>query len=283
MRIEKYFLMTYYSLWKVILNGDSPTPTRIVDGVVQVISPTIAEQRLAKKNELKEMETLVMALPDKHQLKFNIHKDAKSLMEAIKKRFGGNKETKKIYEAEVKSSSTSSQTTQNIACVSSNNTDSTNESVNDVPNVSAASSKAPVSTLPNVDSLSDVVIYSFFANLKWQMAMLIMRAERFLQKTKRSLGANGTAAIGFDLSKVECYNCHRRGYFSRDCRSPRDNRNKDTPRRTVIVEVSTSNALVSQCDRVGSYNWSFQADEEPTNYALMAFTGSSSSSSSDNE
>nr|GFA86706.1 hypothetical protein [Tanacetum cinerariifolium] len=352
-RIEKYFLMTYYSLWKVILNGDSPTPTKIVDGVVQVIAPTIAEQRLAKKNELKEMGTLVMALPDKHQLKFNIHKDAKSLMEAIEKRFGGNKDTKKvqktllkqqyenfsgtsseslnqihdrlqklisqleilddlfnnlkIYEAEVKSSSTSIQTTQNIACVSSNNTDSTNESVNDVPNVFAASSKAPVSTLPNVDSLSDVVIYSFFASqsnspqlenedlkqidadyleeidLKWQMAMLTMRAKRFLQKTKRSLGANGTAAIGFDMSKVECYNCHRRGYFSRDCRSPRDNRNKDTPRRTVIVEVSTSNALVSQCNRVGSYDWSFQADKEPTNYALMAFTGSSSSSSSDNE
>nr|GEU47961.1 hypothetical protein [Tanacetum cinerariifolium] len=76
MRIEQYFLMTDYSLWKVILNGDSPTPTRIVDGVVQVIGPTTAEQRLAKKNELKARGTLFMALLDKHQLKFNIHKDA---------------------------------------------------------------------------------------------------------------------------------------------------------------------------------------------------------------
>nr|GFA57593.1 ribonuclease H-like domain-containing protein [Tanacetum cinerariifolium] len=49
----------------------------------------------ARKNELKARGTLLMALPDKHQLKFNIHKDAKTLMEAIKKRFGGNKETKK--------------------------------------------------------------------------------------------------------------------------------------------------------------------------------------------
>nr|GEZ03258.1 putative ribonuclease H-like domain-containing protein [Tanacetum cinerariifolium] len=64
MRIEQYFLMTDYSLWEVILNGDSPIPIRVVD--------------------------------DKHQLKFNIHKDAKSLMEAIEKRFGGNKETKKV-------------------------------------------------------------------------------------------------------------------------------------------------------------------------------------------
>nr|GFB51622.1 xylulose kinase-1 [Tanacetum cinerariifolium] len=69
---------------------------RIVIGVVQVIAPTTAEQRLAKKNELKARGTLLMALPDKHQFKFNIHKDAKSLMEAMEKRFGGNKETKNV-------------------------------------------------------------------------------------------------------------------------------------------------------------------------------------------
>nr|GEV15629.1 reverse transcriptase domain-containing protein [Tanacetum cinerariifolium] len=197
---------------------------------------------------------------DKHQLKFNIHKDAKSLMEAIEKRFGGNKETNKvqktllkqqyenfsgtssesldqihdmlqklisqlgtklddlfnnlkIYEADVKSSSTTSHNIQNIAFVSSNNTDSTNESVNVVPSVTATSTKAPVSTLPNVDSLNDDVIYSFFASqsnspqldnedlkqidaddleemdLKWRMAMLTMRARRFLQMTERNLGA----------------------------------------------------------------------------------------------
>nr|GEW77502.1 putative ribonuclease H-like domain-containing protein [Tanacetum cinerariifolium] len=68
---------------------------RVIDGVVQPVAPTTAEQRLARKNELKTRRTLLMALPDKHQLKFNIHKDAKSLMKAIKKRFGGNKETKK--------------------------------------------------------------------------------------------------------------------------------------------------------------------------------------------
>nr|GEX89316.1 hypothetical protein [Tanacetum cinerariifolium] len=139
------------------------------------------------------------------------------------------------------------------------------------PSITAASFKATVYTLPNVDSLSDVVIYSFLASqskspqldnedlkqidpddleeidLKWQMTMLTMRARRFLKRTRTNLGANGTDTIGFDMSKVECYNCHRRGHFARECRSSRDNRNKDTPRRTVLVEVSTSNALVSQC------------------------------------
>nr|GEY30218.1 hypothetical protein [Tanacetum cinerariifolium] len=62
-------------------------------------------------------------------------------------------------------------------------------------------------------------------------------------------------------------------------------RHKDTSRRTIPVEASTLNSLVSQSDGVGSYDWSFQADEEPTSYALMAFTssGSSSSSGSDRE
>nr|GEV29541.1 ribonuclease H-like domain-containing protein [Tanacetum cinerariifolium] len=119
LRIEQYFLMTDYSLWEVILNGDSPTPTKIVDGFVQVIAPTTIEQRLAKKNELKARGTLLMALPDKHQLKFNIHKDAKSLMEAIKKRFGGNKETKKVQKTLLKQqyenfSGTSSETFDQI-------------------------------------------------------------------------------------------------------------------------------------------------------------------------
>nr|GEX09062.1 hypothetical protein [Tanacetum cinerariifolium] len=258
-------------------------PNEIVDGDVQINAPTIAEQRLAKKNELKARGTLLMALLDKHQLKLNIHKDVKSLMEAIEKRFGADLEEQsldglfnnlKIYEVEVKGLSTSSQNTQNIAFVSSNNIDSTNESVNDVPNVYVASFKATISTLLNVDSLNDAVIYSFFPSqsnspqldnkdlkqidpddleemdLKWQVDMLTMRARRFLKRTDRNLGANGTDTIGFDVSKVECYNCHKRCHFARECRSPRDNRNKEATIRPIPTEVSILNALVSQYNSV---------------------------------
>ncbi|GJZ09590.1 ribonuclease H-like domain-containing protein [Tanacetum coccineum] len=210
----------------------------------------------------------------------------------------------KIYEAKVMGSSSTRQNTQNVAFVSSNSTGSTNEAVKTAHGVSVANSKDNASTLPNVDSLSDAVIYSFFASqsnssqldnedlkqidpddleemdLKWQMAMLTMGAKRFLKKTGRNLGVNGTDTIGFDKTKVECYNCHIRGHFARECRAPRnqDSRNREITRRTVPVEETTSNALVSQCDGFG-YDWSDQAEEGPTSFALMAYTSSSSSSS----
>nr|GEY41258.1 hypothetical protein [Tanacetum cinerariifolium] len=87
---------------ELILNGDSPAPTRVIKGVLQPVTPTTAKQRLARKNELTASGTLLMALPDKHQLKFNTHKDAKTLMEAIEKRFGGNTETKKVQKTLLK-------------------------------------------------------------------------------------------------------------------------------------------------------------------------------------
>nr|GEU83710.1 ribonuclease H-like domain-containing protein [Tanacetum cinerariifolium] len=87
---------------ELILNGDSPAPTRVVDGVLQPVAPTTTKQRLERKNELKARGTFLMALPDKHQLKFNTHKDAKTLMKAIEKRFGGNTEIKKVQKTLLK-------------------------------------------------------------------------------------------------------------------------------------------------------------------------------------
>nr|GFA52072.1 hypothetical protein [Tanacetum cinerariifolium] len=216
----------------------------------------------------------------------------------------------KIYETEVKYSSSTSIESHNLAFVSSSQSNSTTVSVSAVVHVSTVGSTLPASPLPNVDSLSNAVIYSFFASqstspqldnkelkqidvddleemdLRWQMAKLTMRARRFLQKTDRNLGASGTASMGFDMSKVECYNSHSKGHFARECRSPKDQRRLGTAepqRRTVPVETSTSNALVSQCDGTKSYDWSYQAEDEHANFALMDFSSNSSSSSFENE
>nr|GFA52004.1 hypothetical protein [Tanacetum cinerariifolium] len=178
MRIEQYFLLIDYSLWEVILNGDSPTPTRVVNGVVQPIAPTIAEQRLAKKNELK--------------------------------RFGGNKETKKVQKTLLK------QQYENFSGSSSESLDQIHDRlqklisqleilVSVVSNVSAASTKPPASILPNMDNLRD-----------------------------GSQVADGHA----DHESQEV--------SSEDWKSPRDTRNKDTQRGNVLMETSTSNALVLQ-------------------------------------
>ncbi|GKD16531.1 ribonuclease H-like domain-containing protein, partial [Tanacetum coccineum] len=161
-------------LLEVIVNGDSPPPKRTVDGVEQTYPPTNAEEKLAKKNDLKAREM----------------------------------------------------------------------------------------------------------DLKWQMAMLTMRARRFVNKTGRKINANGYETIGFNKSKVECYNCHKKGHFARKCRALRENRNREPVRRNATVETTETKALVAQDGR--GYDWSDHAEEGPTNFALMAYT-SSGSSISDSE
>ncbi|GJV26062.1 ribonuclease H-like domain-containing protein [Tanacetum coccineum] len=200
----------------------------------------------------------------------------------------------KIYEPEVKGTSSSSTNTQNVAFVSSNTTNSTNGAVNTAHGVTTASTQANAVNSITIDNLSDAVNCAFFASqpnspqldnedlqqinlddleemdLRWQMAMLTMRARIFLKNTRRKLTINGNETIGFDKSKVECYNCHKKGHFARECRALRnqENRNRENTRRVVPVETTTSNALVS-CDGSG-YDWSDQAKKGLTNFAPMA-------------
>nr|GFC97610.1 hypothetical protein [Tanacetum cinerariifolium] len=87
-------------------------------------------------------------------------------------------------------------------------------------------------------------------DLKWQMAMLTVRSRRFLQRTRRNLRANEPTFMRFDMSKVECYHCHMKGHFARECRSPKDTRRNvaaEPQRRNIPVETSTSNALIGLC------------------------------------
>nr|GEV47992.1 ribonuclease H-like domain-containing protein [Tanacetum cinerariifolium] len=148
-----------------------------------------------------------------------------------------------------------------------------NGTVNTAHGATTASTQASAINSTTIDNLSDAIICSFF------MAMLTMRARRFLKNTRRKFSLNGNKTIGFDKSKVECYNCHKRGHFARECRAPRiqDTKHKKSTRRTVPVETPASAALVSW-DGGGGYDWSDQAEEGPTNFALMANSSTSSNS-----
>nr|GEU90115.1 ribonuclease H-like domain-containing protein [Tanacetum cinerariifolium] len=283
-------------------------------GFLQPVAPTTAEQWLAQKNELKARGTLLMALPDKHQLKFNSHKDANTLMEAIEKRFGGSTETKKvqktllkqrfknfigssskgldqihgmslsqeditlkflqslpsewkthtliwrnkadleeqslddlfnslkIYETKVKQSSSTGTASHNLAFVSSSHTDSTTNSVSATASVSTVCAKLPASPLPNVDSLSNAVIYSFLPTQS--------TSPQLDNKDLKQIDVDDLEEMDLRLQMAMLtMRARRKGDIARECKFSKDSR------------------------RPGSY----QAEEEPTNYALMAFSSSSSS------
>ncbi|GJZ04794.1 retrovirus-related pol polyprotein from transposon TNT 1-94 [Tanacetum coccineum] len=108
-------------------------------------------------------------------------------------------------------------------------------------------------------------------DLKWQVAMLSMRVKQFYKKNGRKLIVNGKEHVGFDKTKVECFNCHRRGHFARECRAPRKSREQEWRCR--------DNALIIQ-DGMG-YDWSYIAQDEPTKFALMAYTANSSGSNTE--
>nr|GEY09207.1 hypothetical protein [Tanacetum cinerariifolium] len=227
---------------EIIENGNASIVTKIVDGKETIFPLTTVKEKAQRRAGLKARSTLLMALPNEHQLKFNSYKDAKALMQAIENRFG--------------------------AFLSSS---STNRAVNTTQVFSTASTQGAADSSTTVKNLSDVVIYSFFASqpsipqldtediqqihpddleemdLRWNIAMLTMRERRYLKNTGRKLDMANKERIGFDKSKVECFNCHKRGHFARECKAPRnqDSKNREPTRRTVPVKETTSYALVS--------------------------------------
>nr|GEU49547.1 hypothetical protein [Tanacetum cinerariifolium] len=194
----------------------------------------------------------------------------------------------KVYEPEVKGMDSSSSSTKNMDFVSSSNNNSSRinrtlnsvQAVNTANGISTACTQVNAAFSINIDNLSDVVISSLFASqpsgpqlvhedleeiypddiekidLRWQMAMLTMRARRFLKRTRRKLTVNGNETIDFDKSNVECYNCHKSRHFARECKAPRnqDTKHKESLRRSVPVEITNSIALVS-CDGLSRYDW----------------------------
>ncbi|GKD44165.1 hypothetical protein Tco_1268810, partial [Tanacetum coccineum] len=213
----------------------------------------------------------------------------------------------------VNGTSRSTTNSHNAAFLSSSNTNNAFGAINTAQGVNTANTQGAIDSSKTAENLSNAMIYSFFAsqpsipqldnedlqqidpddleemNLRCNIAMLTMRAKIFLKNTGRKLDINNKERIRYNKSKVEYFNSHKKGHFTRECRAPRnqdcrnqDNKNKEPTRRTVPIEVTTSNALVSQCDGLG-YDLSDQAEEGLTNFALMAYSSTSTSSSTNSE
>ncbi|GKD25286.1 ribonuclease H-like domain-containing protein [Tanacetum coccineum] len=301
-KMEHYLAHTDYPIWEVIQNGNCPVSiTTDTSGQIMVLPPRTAEEIIAREREKKARTTLLMALPEDHLAKFHKMTDAKEMWDAIKSRFGGNDESKKmqnllsqleiheagvstedahqkflrslpsawsqvslimrnkpgvdtlsfddlynnlrVFECDIKGSTASYFGQQNVAFVSEN-TSSTNDvsTTYYVPNPSGQNSMyeqtssysllANQSSCPQLDheDLEQIDEYDLEEmDLKWQVAMISMRMKKFYKKTGRKLQFDAKVPVGFDKTKVECYNCHKTGHFARECRikGTQDNRRRD--------------------------------------------------------
>nr|GEX02343.1 ribonuclease H-like domain-containing protein [Tanacetum cinerariifolium] len=176
----------------------------------------------------------------------------------------------KIVEQEVKRTVTTSSSlrSSNMAFLSSPG--STNEVYN--ANIQVSTVSTPVSTV-NLKQIHEDDLEEM--DLKWQLALLSMRARRYFQRTGKKITINGSDTVGYNKRKVECFNCHKMEHFLRECRSPRNQesrpKNQDNSRKTVNVKDTSSKAMVT-IDGAG-FNWSYMADDEaPTNMDIMDFS-----------
>ncbi|GJV30724.1 putative ribonuclease H-like domain-containing protein [Tanacetum coccineum] len=131
----------------------------------------------------------------------------------------------RVYKDEIKRSLSSTSNSQNLAFLSFKNTSSTNEIDQD-----------------DIEEL----------DIRWQVAMLTVRVQRFIQKTGRNLDFNGKQPVTFDKSKVKCYNCHRKGHFAKECKSRRNQGKRsygDNGRRNATTNEPSSQALNYDTER----------------------------------
>ncbi|GJZ50249.1 hypothetical protein Tco_0604439 [Tanacetum coccineum] len=97
MKMEHYLAHTDYPIWEVIQNGNGPVSvTTDTSGQIKILPPKTAEEIVARERERKARTTLLMAIPEDHLAKFHKMTDAKEMWNAIKSRFGGNDESKKM-------------------------------------------------------------------------------------------------------------------------------------------------------------------------------------------
>nr|GEU69110.1 putative ribonuclease H-like domain-containing protein [Tanacetum cinerariifolium] len=214
-----------------------------------------------RRNDVKARTTLLLALPDEHQLRFNKYETAQELYGAILKTFGGNEATKKTKKNQLKQYHLEF---MNV------------EIEQDDLNQKFLTSLAPEWLMytivwRNIDDLDTMILDDVYNHLKvyepevqkksesnsqiWlsflqptpaveKLPVLVMTlADRFWKKTCKKITIQGTDVAGFDKSMVECFNCHKMGHFARECRVFRS---QDRGRRESYRQGSKEEELASK-------------------------------------
>ncbi|GKA29491.1 ribonuclease H-like domain-containing protein [Tanacetum coccineum] len=300
MRMEQYLTNTDYSLWEVILSGDGPIQvTTDENGVETEVPPKTTQALLERQRERKAKSILLLAIPDEFGGNVESKKMQKNVLKQQFKNFSisdpegldkaYDRFQKLISLLEVHGAAISNEDCLKLISKVPSGTSVKHYQKMCLKHFSSVEDTSG-SNEPSSPQLDDEDLEQIDhddleeIDLKWQVAMLFMSVKRFYKKTGRKSIFNCKESVGFDKTKVECFNCHRRGHFARECKSPRNQgnmnrdagyRSTDNTRRTVLVEtldalVVQDNALIIQ-DRL-VYDWSYVAQDEPTEFALMAYT-----------
>ncbi|GKC65330.1 putative ribonuclease H-like domain-containing protein, partial [Tanacetum coccineum] len=308
MKMEYWIMNSDHNLWTIVLNGNSRKKTgRDPKGNIMILPPIFVEEHIAVQRETKARTILLQSLPEDHMADFHHLDDARDIWLAVKARFGGNDESKKMrksmlkqefsefrmqanpdnedcnmkflralppswsqvaitlktkggldylsfddlynklrtLEIDVKGGSsydsrgTSAPThSAFISAASTNSKMSYADSQNQSPSITFTTASSSADTSSNV---IESVLHSFVAesdpqqqityedfdqirkldleelDIKWQMAMLSVRINRFEKKARRKMKFNNRDAARFDKKKVKCYKCSELGHFAREC------------------------------------------------------------------
>nr|GEV69282.1 hypothetical protein [Tanacetum cinerariifolium] len=334
-RIQQYLQNEHYALKEVIEFGDSykAPPEETGKGPASESSAKkkgrtvviTTEDMQKRRNNVKARTTLLLALPDEHQLRFSKYETAKELWEVILKTFGGNEATKKTKKNQLKQqygnfkaegSKTLEQTFNRLQAIVSHlkfmdvkiKQDDLNQKFLtslapewligkcEVYTASVPTASTQVSTASTdiaAASLSHDTVCAYIATqsngshikyeditqideddieemyIKWNTALLSMRADRFWKKTGKKITIQGSNVEGFDKSKVECFNCHKMGHFAREYIAPKsqDRGKRESYKQGPKEEEPAPKALMA-IDDIG-WDWSYMANEEE-NDALVA-------------
>ncbi|GJY11975.1 putative ribonuclease H-like domain-containing protein [Tanacetum coccineum] len=273
MRMEQYLTNTYYGLWQVIMNGDEPVQTtKDKNGVETEVPPKTTQALLQRQKERKAKSIMLLAIPDEYQLRFHTIKDAKSLWAAIKSRFGGNVESKKMQKNVLK------QQFENFFVSDTEGLDKAYDRFQKLISQLEIHDELDINDLYNNLKVFEVDIKGSSRSSSNSQNVAFISAED-TNSINEVNTANGVYTIVGHSSQGQASSSSYtndliRGHFTRECKAPRNQWNKngdtgymsrDNNRRTVPVETSNAlvvqdNALIMQ-DRLG-YDWSYIAQDE---------------------